>query len=363
MKTEVVGGRLASRMLLPLILASLATVGSAAEPASPAPSMDSIPAAADVIRMKNGSLLLGKLSGATLGVLSFEIVDVGETEVKMKDVAQIRASNADFQVDSEGRKRLVGRIRPDVTAGSLVVVSATGDVVIPFSQIIRLKRVDQTLLEKLDGYVGIGYSFTSASDVTRWSLTEFSTYATANWRLFQHLSVINTETPVKSGTDRIDAGLGGFYAFDGTWIAMQYFQYQKIPSIGVDDRWVSITGGGKRIVHSRVLDLSLLSGITFQKEHGINGAEGGWQSELPVVLDFAFGMPTARLDFAGQAIYYHSLSESGRHRYDARLNLNYEMIKNFKIGLQFLYNFDSEPLDPTSERTDRSTSLTVGYTF
>jgi Protein of unknown function, DUF481 len=363
MKTDFVGASSASRLLLPLILASLATVGSAAEPASPAPSMDSIPAAADVIRMKNGSLLLGKLSGATLGVLAFEIVDIGETEVKLKDVAQIRASNADFQVDSEGRKRLVGRIRPDVTAGSLVVASATGDVTIPFTEIIRLKRVDQTLLEKLDGYVGVGYSFTSASDVTRWSLTEFATYATADWRIFQHLSVINTETPTKSGTDRIDAGLGGFYAVEGTWIAMQYFQYQKIPSIGVDDRWVSITGGGARIVHSRVLDLSLLSGITFQKERGINGADGGVQSEIPVVLDFAFGMPTVRLDFTGQAIYYHSLSEPGRDRYDARLNLNYELIKNFKIGLQFLYNFDSEPLDPTSERTDRSTSFTVGYTF
>jgi hypothetical protein len=354
---------MARKVVLPLILASLTTLGRAAEPAGPASGMDSIPAAADVIRMKNGSLLLGKLSGATLGVLAFEIVDIGETEVKLKDVAEIRASNAQFQVDSEGRKRLVGTIRPDVSAGSLVVASATGDVVIPFTEIIRLKRIDQTLLEKLDGYVGIGYSFTSASDVTRWSLTQFATYATGDWRVFQHLSVINTETPAKSGTDRIDAGLGGFYAIEGTWIAMQYFQYQKIPSIGVEDRWISITGGGRRIVHSRVLDLSLLSGITFQKEHGVNGADGGVQSEIPVVLDFAFGMPTTRLDFAGQAIYYHSLSESGRHRYDARLNLNYELIKNFKIGLQFLYNFDSEPLDPTSERTDRSTSFTVGYTF
>jgi hypothetical protein len=175
--------------------------------------------------------------------------------------------------------------------------------------------------------------------------------------------VINTETPTKSGTDRIDAGLGGMYAFEGTWIAMQYFQYQKIPAIGVDDRWVSITGGGRRIVHNRILDLSLLTGISFQKEYAINGTAGDVQTEIPVVLDFGFGMPTARLEFAGQVIYYHSLSESGRHRYDGRLNLDYEVIKNFKIGLQFLYNFDSQPLDPTSERTDRSTSFTVGYTF
>jgi hypothetical protein len=314
-------------------------------------SLDSLPAAADVIRMKNGSILVGKLSGAKLGMIDFEIAGIGDVEIKSHEIAGIRAANADFQIDVENSKRVVGKIRPDVES------------VVPMSDVIRLKRVDRTLLEKLDGYVGIGYSYTSQSDVRRLSLNELVTYATDRYRIFQHFSLVNTDTPADSGTDRIDAGLGGLYAAQGKWLALQYFQYQKIPSTGISDRWVSITGGGRRIVHNRAVDLNLLTGITMQKEYAENGDVADVQYEIPVVLDLAIGVPVSGLKLTGQAIYYDSLSVSGRQRFDGRLNLDYEVIKNFKIGLQYLYNHDSKPLDPLAENSDSSTTMTAGYTF
>jgi hypothetical protein len=350
--------------LLPMIALVLvfATSAGAAESAASA-SMDGIPAAADVIRMKNGSVLLGKLSGAKLGVIDFEIADIGETAIKLHEVAAIRASNADFEIDAEGRERIIGRIHPDIAAGSLMVMNANGPTVIPMSEIIRVKRIDQTLLEKLDGYVGVGYSYTTNSGVRRLSITQLVTYATESYRVFQYYSQVNTDTPGSSGTDRIDAGLGGYFDVRGTWMGLQSFMYQKIPATGVDDRWVSITGFGRRIVHNRVMDLSLLSGITLQKEHALNGDRSDVEYEIPVLLDFAVGIPKSGFDLAGLATYYESLSTSGRHRFDGRLSLDYEIVKNFKIGLQYLYNYDSTPLDPAAGTSDQSTSLTAGYTF
>jgi hypothetical protein len=336
---------------------------AAAQETSSAASMDSIPAVADVILMKNGSLLLGKLSAAERGVVDFEIANIGETEVDLSDIAQIRAANADFQVDAAGRERIIGKIRPDAVAGNLVISSATGDTVIAIAEVIRLKRIDQTLLEKLDGFVGVGYSYSSQSDVERLVFNELVTYATDRYRLFQNYSRIDTETTDAGGTDRIDAGLGGLYGLRGTWLGLQYFQYQKIPSTGVQSRRLSITGGGRRIVHNQVLDLNLLAGLTFQKERGVSGAEGEMQREIPVVLDFALGIPTADLEFSGQVIYYDSLTVSGRYRSDVRMNLEHEVFANFNLGLQFLYNHDSAPLEPQAARTDRSVTFNVGYTF
>jgi Protein of unknown function, DUF481 len=343
--------------------ASIVVTNASAGDTGNATSMDAFPAAADVITMKNGSILVGKLSGAKLGMIDFEIAGIGDVEIKAHEIAGIRAANADFHVDVVNRERIVGRIRPDVETGNLLIVTNSGESVVPMSDVIRLKRVDRTLLEKLDGYVGIGYSYTSQSDVRRLSLNELITYATDRYRIFQHFSLVNTDTPADSGTDRIDAGLGGLYAAQGKWLALQYFQYQKIPSTGISDRWVSITGGGRRIVHNRAMDLNLLTGITMQKEYAENGDVADVQYEIPVVLDLAIGVPVSGLKLTGQAIYYDSLSVSGRQRFDGRLNLDYEVIKNFKIGLQYLYNHDSKPLDPLAENSDSSTSMTAGYTF
>jgi Protein of unknown function, DUF481 len=87
------------------------------------------------------------------------------------------------------------------------------------------------------------------------------------------------------------------------------------------------------------------------------------QSEIPVIVDFALGLPPSGLELTAKAIYYDSLSISGRYRVDGRADLAYEMFKNFKIGVQYLYNYDSKPMDPTAENTDRATTFSVGYTF
>jgi heat shock protein HslJ len=324
---------------------------------------DDFPAQADVIWMKSGSVLVGKLSGANLGVVEFKIAGIGDTEIKAKEIARIRASNADFQVDVDGRGRIVGKIRPDVAAGNLLVATSNGDIVVPFSQAGRLKRIDQTLAEKLDGYVGVGYSYTSDSGVRRLNLNQYLTYATTTYRVFNHFTLIDTRSQGSGSTDRIDAGLGYLYGINGDWLLLQYLRYQKIPSTGVSDRWVSVSGAGRRIVHNHMMDLNLLAGIAFQKEYDEDGTASDIQTEVPVVLDFALGLPPSGLKLGAKAIYYDSLSISGRYRMDAQVDLAYEVFANFKIGVQYLYNYDSKPMDPTAANSDRSTTFSVGYTF
>jgi Protein of unknown function, DUF481 len=344
-------------------LAAAMVTSANAQVAEVEPVKDEYPATADVIWMKTGSVLLGKLSGANLGIVEFEIAGIGEVEIKAHEIARIRASNADFQVDVDGRGRIVGRIRPEVAAGNLLVATSTGDVVVPFSQAGRLKRIDQTLLEKLDGYVGVGYSYTSDSGVRRINVNQFMTYATTTFRIFNHFSLINTRARGADDSDRIDTGLGYLYGIHGNWLLLQYLQYQKIPATGVRDRYVSVTGAVRRIVHNHMMDLNLLAGINFQQEYDDNGERSDVQSEIPVIVDFALGLPPSGLELTAKAIYYDSLSISGRYRVDGRADLAYEMFKNFKIGVQYLYNYDSKPMDPTAENTDRATTFSVGYTF
>ena len=174
------------------------------------------------------------------------------------------------------------------------------------------------------------------------------------------LVTFGDETP---GADQVDAGLGGLVRFGQSWLALQYFNYQHIVASGVDARLLSVTGGGIRLAHNRWCDLITATGITLQKERADNGTVGDLQTELPIYLDFKLGIPERRLGLDGTAAFYQSLSIGDRRRIDGRLKLDLGLVGNLTIGLQALYNHDTQPLDQTKDKTNRSLSLNVGYKF
>jgi Protein of unknown function, DUF481 len=340
-----------------------ATPKATPEATAPGKDLESILKIADYIKTRNGSVLLGRLKGGERGWVSFEIVDVEEDEVKLIDIAELRAGSSEFQVDIEHVGRVVGKIAAADKPGYFTIDKAGETITAPLTDIILLKRIELKFMERLDGYLGAGYSYTNASGIGRLNLTEAVIYGTEKFRVFQYGIAVYTLGDDWSAADQIDSGLGGMLGLKGRWLALQYFQYQKIHATGIESRVVSISGAGMRLVHNRWLDLGAVTGITLQKERAENGTEADLQSEIPLFLDFKLGIVRQRLELSGTSIFYTSLSVNDRYRFDNRLKLEYEPIKHLKIGLQGLFNRDTKPLDPTKDGTNWNLSVNFGYTF
>ena len=45
------------------------------------------------------------------------------------------------------------------------------------------------------------------------------------------------------------------------------------------------------------------------------------------------------------------------------MNLDHELFSNFTIGLHYLYNFDSDPLNAAGDKSSTTTTVQVGYEF
>jgi hypothetical protein len=189
------------------------------------------------------------------------------------------------------------------------------------------------------------------------------TYGTNRFKVFQYGIAAYTIGDDWDAADQIDAGLGGMVDFKGRFLLLQFFQYQKIHAMGIESRVLSVSGGGMRLVHDRYFDLSLVSGLTLQKERTEDGVESDLQTEIPLYFDYRLGIVKARLELTGTSIFFTSLSVDGRYRWDNKVKLDFEPIKHFTIGLQALYNHDTKPLDPAKERTSWNLSLNLGYTF
>jgi hypothetical protein len=323
-----------------------------------------IPPGADMIKLKTGSILFGRLKSIVRGIAVFDIVGIGDTNIKLIEVVELQAHSSDFQVDIEGVQRTTGKIGAGSKRDSFVMSSLEDGKEFALTDIVLLKRVELKFLEKLDGFVGLGYSYSSGTDINQFSLNEVMSYTTMDYKLFNYLTVLASEGD-GSGFDinRLDTGLGGMIGLQGKWLGLQYFQYQDIPAMGLDSRLLSITGGGMRIVHNPLMDLNLLTGLTFNREQWLNGLQSGTQREIPVVLDFKLGYPRKKLELKALAAYYYSLSVEGRQRFDFQMNMDVEVYRNFTVGMQYLYNHDNQPLDDIAEQDSTTTMLNFGYKF
>ena len=68
------------------------------------------------------------------------------------------ARSAEFQVDLQGQERVSARIDAADQPGCIRLSGATGSVDASLLDVVRIKRIDQTFLQRLDGAFNAGYS-------------------------------------------------------------------------------------------------------------------------------------------------------------------------------------------------------------
>jgi hypothetical protein len=324
---------------------------------------DAVVKRADLIRLKTGVVLIGQLTAIEKGRLKCLIADIGELTIKTAKISCLQALSGQFLLDLEGeRERVYGQLDSTSREGYCRLITVTGSREIALADIIYLQRKKISFKERLSGTINIGYSYTTSNNIGRFTAGNLAMYGNDRYNIFQHFTGIYT-TGDGTGMERIDLGLGAYYTFKGKWLLLQYLQWQRLLATGVNGRTISSTGAGARIVHNRWADLSALTGISFQKENAINGVSGSIQSELPLMIDGKIVVFSPDLTLRTMAIYFRSLSEPGRHRWDLRSNLDMVLFKNFTAGVQLLYNAENRPLLTTAHKSDVNFSLVFGYRF
>jgi hypothetical protein len=71
-------------------------------------NMDTILKVADLIKMKKGYSILGRVKEGEKGKILVDIFDIGKQDIKLKDISEIRAMSSDFQLDIEKKGRHTG---------------------------------------------------------------------------------------------------------------------------------------------------------------------------------------------------------------------------------------------------------------
>ena len=177
------------------------------------------------------------------------------------------------------------------------------------------------------------------------------------------VSAIYTITDTSFSRDNENFYIKNNYYFTPTWFATVFLNYQRNLELGLQRRYQEGLGIGNKFVTTQYIYAWARTGFVFNQEKSTEKVTTGTLSEFYGQLEFNFFRFTKpKIDLLMSQSFYYSLSQD-RFRNDGSTNVNWEIIKNFKLSLEFYNNYDSKPPVEGNSKLDYGILFGVSYYF
>ena len=331
----------------------------------------------DIVYLKNGDRITGEFKELIQGELKFSTSEMGTIYIKWEGIAHIE-SDKYIEMELKDGTRMFGQVPSELNTDDNVLAVKTlktdDPLKVEMPEVIRAEqiRLDESILDRLDGFIKLGLNYTQASDVLTWNLA-----AQAKYRTRMHLNLLDfdsTLTRKGGGQDTSRHNLVGsrYWYKEGRWFWFGNLAAQQNEELGLDLR-VSVTGGvGKFLVQSQKTEFYLAPGLSVNKELETGSEEdidqrlsdAGNNFEALLTADYTFYRlysPKSRIKAA--ATLWQGISDTDRYRANTNVTLRQEFISDLFWDLSFYYDYDSKPLQGAAANEDFGIVTSLGYEF
>lgn len=317
----------------------------------------------DVVTLKNGDRFTGAIKGVAQESLELDTEAAGTIKVEWPHIASI-TSSFDYEVEITTGERFFGSFEASVETGELRVVGDDGEHAIPLSEIFSITPIGRGFWKRLNGNVNFGFSYTQSNQAVQYSLSATTHYQNRRYLGSGQLnSIFNTQKGVDS-TRQQSAGLRVTRKLKMVSGVYGVVQLQSNPDQGFNLR--SVVGGGYDwfLVHRQNEHLIVNAGLVYDREQIVGSSQVDNSAEVNAGLQFAnlsLDNPNRTVTIAFDT--FTNVTGASRFRAQLNVNLTWQIINNFNLGISLLDSYDSRPPTVESEKNDMSLSLTVGYSY
>ena len=330
----------------------------------------------DIVYLKNGDRITGEFKELLQGELKFSTSEMGTIYIKWEGIARIE-SDKYIELEMRDGTRVFGQVPSDLNEDddviSLKTLKTDDPLSMEMTEVIRAEqiRLDDSLLDRVDGFVKLGLNYTQASDVLTWNLA-----AQAKYRTRMHLNVLDfdsTLTRKGEGQDTSRHNLVGsrYWYKEDRWFLFGSLGAQQNEELGLDLRAYVTAGAGKFLVQSQKTEFYLAPGLSVNKEvetgsddTNDNLSDAGLNFEALLTADYTFYRlysPKSRIKAA--ATLWQGISDTDRLRGNTNITLRQEFISDLFWDLSIYYDYDSKPLQGAAATEDFGIVTSLGYEF
>lgn len=317
----------------------------------------------DVITMDNGDRITGEIKSLKQGVLTLSTDNLGTLSIEWSHVARVDTSYV-FQLEMANGAILLGSLGGAGDEPALQVGGSEGQVA-RMSDIVRLTPIEERLLNRFEGSISAGISYSKGSDSRQTNLAFDATYYDDRYQANLSLSSIATD----DGSED-DASVRDDLAFTyrrlraNRWYTAGLAEAQRNDELGLDLR-VSLGGGiGRFLRQSQRTVLALTGGLLVSREWiaGSADTQSTLEGYMQVGYDY-FVYDSPKVNLSSDLTLYPSITEWGRVRSDLDITLKWELVSDLSWTLQFYGSYDNEPQAADGSTSDYGFVTGLGYSF
>ena len=326
-------------------------------------SQFSVAQSKDTLYFYNHTKIVGKLLSVHLGRFEFDADGVGIINVKNSKIESIHATYRSFRIETIEGEELQGYLMRSEKSGMVLIHAIVESKEIAVDDIVNLVYYGKTVKSRMAGNISSGYTYTKSSEIGRLNLDGMIKYNTARTQTKLKGDMIFTSDSVKAYTERANMTLSHEHTFAPLWGVIGLLKYQRNLELGLERRWQQALGVGREFLINKQQQAGALAGLAVNQERNEEGAEANTTEAMFQVNYnlFSFVKPNITLSFVESG--FVSLTDKNRIRLDGDINLDYEIIADFYVSLQFYHNYDSRSPATDAPNVDYGFVAGLRYKF
>jgi len=318
-------------------------------------------AKADVIVLRNGDRLTGEAKQMSRGQLKLSTDDAGTVYIEWdKIVAMTTASQ--YEVVATNGARYVGVLAPASNTQLKVVANDGTETVLAFLDVVSFAPIKAGFLERIDGTLDVGGSYTKSSGVGQMTVDMDADYRRPSYEVFTNFMSNVTRSSSETIT-QFTLRSGSVHFRDDGWIFSPFAYVARNVDLGLSLGAAAAFTAGRYVQRSNRSETLVACGAAAGKEELTDGRTiGDFDAVVSIATSvFRHDYPKTAVDLS--LLMFPELNRWGRVRANTNARLKRELFKDF-IGAITVYDtFDGQPQVADVSRNDVGVTLSIGWTF
>ena len=312
----------------------------------------------------NGDQITGEIKRLDLEILQLKTSTMSTAQIKWYQVSNLYAPDKSFQIELKDKTKLFGNLDSSSTKSVLIIKNDVGQYEVRTEEVVTIYQVKQLFWSRFSGSLGAGLSFTKASDVLQTNGAAELSYTEEKYFGSLKLDLIQTAQYDTLFTAKNDAVMN----FNKMMLANQFITTfltaQQSTELGIQLRTGGGAGYGIDLLHTNISRIRFIGAMTGNREQGLGEAATTNNAEGLVKLDvkvFKYTDPEIYIDAFTN--WYPSITVTGRHRFEAEVQIRFELLNNLFLEFKVYGNYDNKPVSTSSSNADYGLISRFTYTF
>ncbi len=322
----------------------------------------------DVVVMKNGDRITGKIKRLDHGQLYIETTyTVAQIPVDWLQVERIE-STAKFQLEMSGGKRLVGTIQKIPTKENpnqdFVVENGGVETRVRAIDVVAFQSQKSNFWRQLKGSVNLGASYVSGSTATSLNLDADTTYNSTKYQIGGALSSNYSSLSGANSSNRQEVSSSSALYLSRHAFVGSVLDFLTSAQQSLDLRQTYGGGYGRYFIRTNNTQFSWLGGLVYVNEayspvSGMNPKDQNLEGLVELNYDW-FRFNTSELSTSFQL--FPGLSDAGRLRSNLNASYSVNFPHDIVLRLNLFDTFDNRPPE-NALKNQFGISTTFGVTF